>query len=126
MTGIQRVCGLLAIHPRLGSLTLSQLLTALQLCCCLKRDISLPQPISKSNYDHAPAFLPPTIQEFLSEVLELDIEDVDSLWGIIKDDVWELPTEEETYKLREKYFQKYGWKRELSAYYTSAALISGF
>ena len=121
---IQRVFEQLTIHPALRALTTEKFLTAINLCRSLKRDISLPQPVSE-NHDHPPMFLPPSIHEFLSDVLDMSADGVGYLWDVIKEDVWELPTEEVSCKLQEDYFRQYGWKRELSAYYSFTALILG-
>ncbi len=65
----------------------------------------------------------PSIQEFLSEILELKVADVGFLWDIIREEAWGLPTEEASRSV-ENYFERYGWEGELSAYYTSVVLIS--
>ena len=121
---VQSTFQLLAEHPMLSNLTIAQLVTAITLARCLKRDISLPQPLSEDSI-HAPSFLPPAIQEFLGKVLELNSSDVGYLWDIMKDSIWELPTEEEAREMNEKHFEKHGWERELSeyTYFVTPALI---
>jgi len=105
---------LLTEHPVLCDLTVSQLLRAISLATCLRRDISLPQPISL-DLGFAPRFLPPAISDFIAESIGIEGGIMQDLWSIIKDDVWEAPTDEESSVINEECFRKYGWKRELSA-----------
>ena len=57
--------------------------------------------------------LPPAISGFIAESIGIEEEVMQDLWFIIKDDVWEAPTDEEA-SVIEDCFRKYGWKRELS------------
>jgi len=110
---VQRALLLLSEHPVLSNLTFAQLLRSMSLATCLKRDISLPQPISL-DLGCAPTFLPPAISDFIAESIGIEGEVMQDLWFIIKDDVWEAPTDEEASVINEDCFRKYGWKRELS------------
>jgi hypothetical protein len=110
---VHRALSLLSEHAILCNLTISQLLQSISLTTCLRRDISLPQPISLDSRQ-APDFLPPAISDFVAESIGIGGNVMQDLWYIIKDDVWEAPTEAEASVFNEDCFRKYGWKRELS------------
>jgi hypothetical protein len=97
----------------LSSLTLNQIIRATSLARCLRHDIELPQPLEERSGASAPAFLPLAISDFLAESLEISVENVKDLWTVIRHDVWDAPSEEDS-KLNEECFRRYGWKRELS------------
>ena len=111
---IQQTFWNLLQYPELSSLTLNQIIRAISLAHCLQHDIELPQPLQVDHDFGAPAFLPLAIADFLSESLEIPVENIKDLWTVIKYDVWEAPSREEDSKLNEECFQHYGWKRELS------------
>jgi len=54
--------------------------------------------------------LPPAISDFIAESIGIEGEFMQDLWFIIKDDIWEAPTDEEASVLNEDCFQEYGWK----------------
>jgi hypothetical protein len=110
---VHRALLLLSKHAILCNLTVAQLLHSISLTTCLRRDISLPQPISLDS-SQAPNFLPPAISDFVAESIGIGGDVMQDLWYIIKDDVWEAPTEAEASVINEDCFRKYGWKRELS------------
>ncbi|KAF9476228.1 hypothetical protein BDN70DRAFT_882715 [Pholiota conissans] len=56
----------LAAHPELNNIIALQLSRAFSLISCLKRDITIPQPLSEAP-ECPPTFLPPAIAEFLAE-----------------------------------------------------------
>ena len=100
---------LLSEHPVLCNLTVAQLLHSMSLATCLRCDISLPQPISL-DLGCTLTLLPPAISDFIAESIGIEGEFMQDLWFIIKDDIWEAPTDEEASVLNEDCFQEYGWK----------------
>lgn len=59
----------------------------------LKRDIDLMQPSRVSAETGPPATIPPSIVLFLSEALALPLLDVNALWSIFRNIIWESANE---------------------------------
>lgn len=112
----------LVAHTKLKSLTALQLSRAFSLISCLKRDITIPQPVSEAP-NCPPTFLPPTIAEFLTEALSISLQLVQDLWEIVKEEVWVESMKDELDKDDEECFCQFGWKRELSTLYSSLFAI---
>ena len=105
----------LAVHEQLCHVTTLQLIRAISLISCLKRDIQLPQPLSE-NPGCAPTVLPPAISDFLSDSISLPPELMHDFWTSIKDDAWNAPVKDEPTEDDEECFRQYGWQRELSEF----------
>jgi hypothetical protein len=112
----------LAAHTELKDLTALQLSRAFSLISCLKRDITIPQPLSEAPHC-PPTFLPPAIAEFLAEALSVSLQLVQDLWEIVKEEVWVESMKDEPDKDDEECFRQFGWKRELSTLHSSLFAI---
>ena len=55
----------------------------------MKDDIILVQPSTYITLEIPPSFLPPTILEFFSRFLHLNIGDVEACWAEMKDIIWD-------------------------------------
>lgn len=120
----------LSEHPSLCKiLTLDHILRFLSLSSRLVRDINLIQPTSVSASKQAPEFLPPTIAEFLSQSLELSLEEVQQCWDVFGDIVWALPGVKEQEDIVERLFEEHGHPLgvgELSSCGIGAICSTGF
>ncbi|KAG1722830.1 uncharacterized protein EDB91DRAFT_1034169, partial [Suillus paluster] len=81
----------------------------------LKDDIIQPQPHTVSIMA-APNILPPSITNFLSDVVAISPESVDALWDIMKDLAWVLPTVNEARADEENAFRLYGHQRGITSH----------
>ncbi|KAF9472297.1 hypothetical protein BDN70DRAFT_868529 [Pholiota conissans] len=100
----------LAAHPELNNITALQLFCAFSLIFCLKRDITIPQPLSEAP-ECPPTFLPPAIAEFLAESLSISLDLMKDLWEIVREEAWVESQKDKPGKDDEECFR---WKRELS------------
>jgi hypothetical protein len=107
-------------HKTLRQLTVAQLLAFMKYTSLLKRDIDLPQPVDEFS-GQAPYVLPPSVAEFLSEAVGILLEDVSTIWLILKDAIWVLPDVLQRQE-EEEAFRLYGWKRGLSALLCSSPM----
>ncbi|KAG1892818.1 hypothetical protein F4604DRAFT_1913513 [Suillus subluteus] len=64
----------------------------------------------------APDILPPSITNFLSDVVTISPESVDALWDITKDLAWVLPTVDEARADEETAFRLYGHQRGITSH----------
>lgn len=110
---ITYVLTLLEAHPGLCKLSLNHVTTFSRLASHLKNDILLPQPPQQTDLTTPPDVLPPSIALFLSEAIEIELEDIDDCWDILKDHVWGLNT---TGLVPEDYtlFKQFGWSLGIS------------
>jgi CxC5 like cysteine cluster associated with KDZ transposases len=100
--------------PALRTLRFHEISTFVHLCCLLKKDIMLPQPVSQP-IDHPPDVLPRSIATFLSAAVKISPDCVDPLWNILKGDVWSSPPAEWLASPEDaRLFKEYGWKIGLS------------
>jgi hypothetical protein len=113
----------LAAHTDLKDLTALQLSRAFSLISCLKRDITIPQPLSEAH-NCPPTFLPPAIAEFLADSLSMSVDLVKDLWEILREEVWVESPKDEPGKDDEECFRQFGWKRELSTLHSSFPMFS--
>ncbi|KAF9478587.1 hypothetical protein BDN70DRAFT_38796 [Pholiota conissans] len=103
----------LAAHPELNNITALQLSHAFSLISCLKRDITIPQPLSEAP-ECPPTFLPPAIAKFLAESLSISLYLIKNLWEIVREKAWVESQKDEPGKDDEECFCQFGRKRELS------------
>ncbi|KAJ6492700.1 hypothetical protein C8R47DRAFT_1269993 [Mycena vitilis] len=103
------VLQLLEQHPTLRHITTHQLLDFLHLAAYLKHDIDLAQPAREDLDGVAPAFLPKSVLTFLSTAVSLALDDVVSLWSVLKEDIWTMPPPEDCARMEETTFKTHGW-----------------
>lgn len=99
--------------PALENVTFIQLIQLSRLISYLKRDVLLAQPLDQSDDSRAPDVLPPSIRQFLSEVLGISDVCISNLWSSIKDVLWScalVPLTPDDFRV----FKLFGWKRGLS------------
>ena len=99
--------GALGQHPELKALSYIEFARFLHCTSALKDDILQPQPHTISILT-APDVLPPIITEFLSDSFHVTHDAVDTLWDLVKDVVWELPTAAEEREAVEMMFRVNG------------------
>ncbi|KIJ66039.1 hypothetical protein HYDPIDRAFT_27239 [Hydnomerulius pinastri MD-312] len=97
-----------AIHdyPELSSMSYLDFDMFLRAASHLKGDIS-PRPHTVLT-DTAPAVLPLTITDFLADVAGISIAAVGSLWDVVRELVWTLPTPQEMRAREALLFQRHG------------------
>ena len=100
-------------HETLRDITVDQLITFLNLCSLLKRDIFLPQPHSHSA-NQAPFVLPPSISAFLSKSTRIPLEHMHDCWTILRDIAWDFLAPTQRYESALESFRLHGWKYGLS------------
>lgn len=116
MDSLQYLVRQLDIHPKLLSkLSLMTIHNFIRLCASLRNDILLVQR-ADHNPVTPPLFLPPTIQQFLAQSLDIPLETVADCWTVLKALCWD-----DTYTSRlsistEDVFRKHGVDKGLSAY----------
>lgn len=101
-------------HSILKGITLDGVVTFIRLASQLKRSIIQPQPISDSDPENPPLYLPTAISAFLSTSLNIPPEAMEDLWSILKTEVWEMPLMPligEDYRL----FKEFGWPLRISS-----------
>ena len=84
---ISTVQQLLDANPAVSDITLSQIFHFISFVSRLKDDILLTQPAHWSA-TVPPDILPPSVIEFLSDGCDLAQEKVETLWGILKSNIW--------------------------------------
>ncbi|KAG2117880.1 uncharacterized protein F5147DRAFT_566783 [Suillus discolor] len=94
-------------HSELITMSYIDLGQFLRCASLLKDDIIQPQPYTVS-ITAAPDILPPSITNFLSDVVAISPKAVDALWDIMKDLAWVLPTADEARADEENMFRLYG------------------
>ncbi|KAG2340479.1 hypothetical protein BDR05DRAFT_836046, partial [Suillus weaverae] len=96
-------------HPILADITYFDLVTFIRHASLLKDDILQPQPQCIS-VAHAPDVLSDSVMTFLATSLDMSSNAVDTLWYIVKDLVWDLPTSAEASAEDEVAFKHHGHK----------------
>jgi hypothetical protein len=100
-------------HESLRAITIDQLITFLNHCSLLKRDILLPQPHSQSA-NQAPFVLPPSVSAFLSKSTGIPLECMHDCWTILRDIAWDFLAPTQRYGSDMELFRLHGWKHGLS------------
>lgn len=110
---LQRLCEALAQFPSVSGLSLDQITCFIRLATKLKDDILLPQPVSHPA-GCPPEFLPPSIASFLSEAVDIPLDNVSICWAALKTEVWHQLATADSAEAYEQCFKEYGWQRGLS------------
>jgi hypothetical protein len=110
-------------HKTLKKLSLSQVLQFLTTTACLKHDINIVQP-TKGLSDTAPEFLSISIQQFLSESVNVPLDCIPNAWSILKDYAWSILLLTDAIKRESVGFRQYGWDKGLSECFTPPSLYS--
>jgi hypothetical protein len=101
-------------HTTLKALSLSQVLQFLTTVACLKRDIAIVQPSEDQVSDAAPEFLSISIQNFLSESVNIPLDSIPAAWDILKEHAWSISPLADRIQHESSAFRKYGWDKGLS------------
>ena len=99
----------------LEKLTLAKVHTFIIHAARLKNDIQLAQPSSVSHTD-IPAFLPASVQAFLSELTDIPILLVPHCWTVLKDLVWNAQYVSALTEGVEAGFMRHGISKGLGAF----------
>jgi hypothetical protein len=100
-------------HKTLRCLTLEALMAIGKYIQTLKTDIRFVQTADDVRSDRVPPVLPESVKRFLSSAFGMNLADVDDLWEIAKDCLWELPSQplsNHDYRV----FKEHGWPQQLS------------
>lgn len=96
------------------NLTLKQLTCYVCLAGQLKRNILLAAAVNNSDPDLSPPVLSQGITAFLSAAVGISKAEVDVLWSVFREEIWENPHISATLDKDLELFQQYGWKLGIS------------
>ena len=96
-----------------NELSLSKIIHFIILVSKLKNDIILSQPGDQSASEAA-VVLPPSIEAFLREALDIPKEYVEKLWEALKDTIWRFDTSEFFGNQQEMIYQAHGYQYGIS------------
>ncbi|KAJ7112413.1 hypothetical protein C8R43DRAFT_1138890 [Mycena crocata] len=99
---------LLDHHPTLAHIQTSQFLQFIRLASLLKRDIDLAQP-ARHDLDVAPTYMPTSVSHFLSNAVGMSVDEVEDLWGVLKEEVWFSESQDRQSADEETTFRTHGW-----------------
>ena len=97
-------------------LSLSQLWKFITHAALLKKDISLAQH-AKHDPSSPPPFLPPVVQTYLSQLLNLNEQLVEECWNVLQDIVWNDDYVAALQEDPEVAFRSFGIQHGLSVFY---------
>ena len=107
---------LLSSDPLLyNQISLNKIIHFIILMSKLKNDIILTQPGDRSASEAA-VILPPSIEAFLGEALDIQKEHLLKLWEVLKDTIWRLDTSEFLGDQQEMVYQAHGYQYGISKY----------
>ncbi|KAJ3569080.1 hypothetical protein NP233_g5296 [Leucocoprinus birnbaumii] len=114
------------------SLTLGQISCFVHSAAHLKRDMALPATLKTSYPDQPPVVLSASFAQFLSDAVGISEAQVDQIWSVFKQEIWESPNITVCTVKDYQLFEKYGWPLGIGAqnylyfmyHMSTAALIS--